>query len=272
MYRLVACDLDQTLLSDDRSVSLVNVKAITKLKELGIKFVIATGRGYQSVQDVLSELMMKEALDEYVISLNGAIITENHQNRLLALTTIEMDVIDKLFAYGISKHVDMHIYTQDNVFVLNLDQEDREYLNKRIDYQPINEEQLSAVKNHKIAKIIFHYNSEAERLAIVEDIKPITDGKIAVSFSSNRYIELNHLDVNKGKGLAKLADFLNIPLSQTIAIGDNFNDLSMIKSAGLGVCVSNALNDIKEIADYVCEADNNHDAISEVLTKFVFNK
>lgn len=90
-----------------------------------------------------------------------------------------------------------------------------------------------------------------------------------VSYSSNRYIEFNHKGVNKGAGLKKLADLLHIDIQDTIAIGDNYNDLSMIKDAGLGVGVQNAAPGIKPDCDYITTATCEEGAVCEVIEKFV---
>ena len=90
-----------------------------------------------------------------------------------------------------------------------------------------------------------------------------------VSYSSNRYIEFNHKGVNKGAGLKKLADLLHIDIQDTIAIGDNYNDLSMIKDAGLGVGVQNAAPGIKTDCDYITTATCEEGAVCEVIEKFV---
>ncbi|MPN04471.1 hypothetical protein SDC9_151709 [bioreactor metagenome] len=134
------------------------------------------------------------------------------------------------------------------------------------------DDDISFLQDVPIAKMIFHFTSTEMMQRIVTDIKPITDGCLAVSFSSNRYVELNQLAVDKGSGLKKLAEILQVDLAETIAIGDNFNDLSMIETAGLGVCVNNGRSSVKQAAQYVCTADNNHHAIREVLEQFVFNQ
>lgn len=71
MYKIIACDLDETLLSDDRSISKENIEAIQKAKELGVKFVPATGRGYNTVDGTLKELGLYDLENEYVISYNA---------------------------------------------------------------------------------------------------------------------------------------------------------------------------------------------------------
>ena len=271
MYKLIACDLDQTLLCDDRSISKNNIDAINKAIDNGIKFVIATGRGFTSVQNVLNDLGILNRDDEYVISLNGAIITENKDNKILSFTEVDFETVQKLFDYGISNALCTHIYTEKNIYVYNINDSEREYLRGRIDdYQVVENYDISFLKGTPIAKVILHFFDETMMKNIVSDIKPLTDDKLAVSFSSNRYVELNQHDVDKGTGLQKLAKLLSIDMADTIAIGDNFNDLEMIVSAGVGACVNNSRSAVKAAADYVCLADNNHDAIKEVIDKFIF--
>ena len=76
MYKIIACDLDETLLSDDRSISKENIEAIQKAKELGVKFVPATGRGYNTVDGTLKELGLYDLENEYVISYNGGALVK----------------------------------------------------------------------------------------------------------------------------------------------------------------------------------------------------
>ena len=108
----------------------------------------------------------------------------------------------------------------------------------------------------------------ATEYSIEDDLKDIT-GDLDVSYSSNRYIEFNHQGVNKGQGLKKLADILSVDIKETIAIGDNFNDLSMIKVAGLGVGVQNTVEDMKKECDVITKATNNENAVAEVINKYI---
>ena len=93
-----------------------------------------------------------------------------------------------------------------------------------------------------------------------------------VSFSSNRYIEVNRKGVSKGAALKRLAEMLNVDIHDTIAIGDNYNDLSMIQTAGLGIGVANTIEGMKKDCDYITQADCDHSAIAEVINRFIFGK
>lgn len=271
MYKMIVCDLDETLISDDRSISKENIEAIRKADEMGIKFVVATGRGYNTVGVTLEILGLKDKEGEYVISFNGGAIVENKGNRVLRLEGLSFEVAEELYRRGLQYDVCIHVYTKDTVYVYRYWDDEREYLKNRIDAVEIFDENLDFLKGQDIIKILF-VNTDYQYLRkIEEDFKDLTD-QIDISYSSNRYIEFNHKGVNKGAGLKSLAELLGIKIEETIAIGDNFNDLSMIRAAGLGIGVQNTRPDMKPLCDYITTATNNESAVAEVINKFIFNK
>ena len=93
-----------------------------------------------------------------------------------------------------------------------------------------------------------------------------------VSYSSNRYLEFNKKGVNKGTGLQHLASILDIDIKDTIAIGDNYNDLSMIQAAGLGVGVANTVEEMKPLCDVITEHTCEEDGVAEVIYKYALHK
>ena len=90
--------------------------------------------------------------------------------------------------------------------------------------------------------------------------------------SSDTYIEAVPLSGGKENGIRRIAEYYGIPLENTIAAGDHLNDVGMIKAAGLGCAVKNACEAAKNAADYICAADNNHDAVKEIIEKFTENE
>lgn len=268
MYKIIACDLDETLLSTDRTVSSKNIAAIQKARELGVKFVPATGRGYSSVGGTLKELGLFNKKNEYVISYNGGAITENKANRLLAFDGLPFDVAEKLYQRGLNYDVCIHVYTKDMVYVYNINQGEKDYVAGRMEITEVSEQNLDFLKGQAIVKVLFQNMDRAYLNQIEADLKDITQD-VDVSYSSNRYIEFNHKGVNKGAGLKKLADMLGVNMKETIAIGDNFNDLAMIQAAGLGIGVQNTVEDMKPMCDYIAKATNDENAIAEVIEKFV---
>lgn len=271
MYKLIACDLDETLLSTDRTVSQKNKEAILKAKELGVKFVPATGRGFMTVDGTLKELGLYNDNNQYVISFNGGALTENKDHRLLHFEGISFEKASEFFKRGLNYDVCIHIYTKDMVYIYNYTEEEASYVSGRMEIQEFFDDNIDFLKNQEIVKALYMNTDFKYLKQIEEDLRDITED-IDVSYSSNRYIEFNQKGVNKGAGLLKLAEMLGIKQEETIAIGDNYNDLSMIKAAGLGVGVHNVVEGMKKDCDFITDATHDESAIAEVIEKFILNK
>ena len=136
-------------------------------------------------------------------------------------------------------------------------------------YTPREEMTLDFIRGkEEVGKLILT-NTDYDYLERVHaELKPLLDD-ITVSFSSNRYIEFMHKGVNKGAGLLKLADILGVRPEETMAIGDNINDIDMLKAAGLSVGVRNLNPAIREYCDVVTEATNNEGAVAEAIEKYI---
>ena len=163
----------------------------------------------------------------------------------------------------------MHAYTRDTVYVYNFTPSERDYVSGRMEVQEIDEMSIDFLRGEDIVKVLFMNESENYRKKMQRDFADISAG-CEVSFSSNRYIEFNALGVNKGRGLTILAEKLGVNIEDTIAIGDNFNDLAMIKAAGLGIGVANSAEGIKPYCRYITRTTNNESAIAEVIDRFIF--
>jgi len=154
------------------------------------------------------------------------------------------------------------------VYAYNLIQEEIDYLAGRMEIKEIFDDNIDFLKGQEIVKCLYMNTDYGYLKQIAEDLLDIT-GDVDVSYSSNRYIEFNHKGVNKGNGLKVLADHLGIDLSETIAVGDNFNDLSMIQAAGLGVGAANTVPDMKPLCDVITKADCDHSAIAEIVNTYL---
>lgn len=269
MYKLIASDLDETLLGDDHRVSRENVKAIEAATRAGVKFVLATGRGYNSVRGTLEELGLADKEQEYVISYNGGAITENKGERLLHFQGITFDQAEKLYDRGLNYDVDIQVYTKEMVYIYSAWSQDAKNLAKRMPVTEISERNLDFLKGEDIVKVLYANTDYPYLRRIEKELEDIT-GEMSVSYSSNRFIEFNRKGVDKGAGLLSLAKLLGIEPEETIAIGDNLNDLSMIRAAGLGVGVQNTIEEMKSQCNYITEADHNHGAVAEVIRRFIF--
>ena len=271
MYRIVVSDLDETLLREsDKRVSEADRAAIRAVRERGVKFVPASGRGYKSIEKTLRELDLLDAPDEYVISFNGGAVTENRGERLLHFQGLTFALAEAFYRRGLSYDVCIHVYTKETVYVYNYVEGERTFLRGRMEVEEVFHRDLDFLKGQDIVKILYMNTDTGYLRRIAAELSDLT-GDTDVSYSSNRYLEFNRKGVNKGAGLRRLADLLGVDMRDTIAIGDNWNDAPMIEAAGLGVGVANTVEDLKPRCNYVTQADCNHSAVAEVLNRFILN-
>ncbi len=270
MYKIIACDLDETLIGKGRAVSEENVEAIRRAKELGVRFVPATGRGFLTVEGTLKELGLYDQEDQYVISYNGGVITENKGNRKLSFNGMTYDMMHMLFERGKKYDVVIRLYTTEMVYAYNMTENERAFGGARATVKEFTGD-MDFLKDKELVKVVYakpDYDYLHEVAADMSDIADLLD----ISYSSGRYLELNPKGVNKGYGLRKLADMLGVAIEDTIAIGDNYNDLPMIKAAGLGVGVANTVEAMKAECDVITDADYLHNAVAEVIRKYILSE
>lgn len=271
MYKIIACDLDETLIRSDKSISKEDIAAIDNARKLGVKFVPATGRGFFQINDLLKTLNLYNQQDEYVISFNGGVITENKDSNIIHFEGISFNKANELLKRGLKYNVCIHIYTLEKVYIFKFNDIEKAFLTNMDGKVIMEENNIDFLKGQKIVKALY-MNTDRDYLQKIEkDLEDILFD-MDVSYSSNRYIEFNHKGVNKGEALRMLSDILNVDIKDTIAIGDNLNDLPMIKEAGLGIGVSNTIEDMVDECDYITKASHNESAVAEVINRFILNK
>ncbi len=261
-YKLIAIDLDGTLLNEEKIITDKNREAIKKCLDNDIKVIISSGRSVEDIKTFVDDLGIQKT---YCSAYHGSTIFNCDD-----LTVVNETFMDKSLAINILKD----IVKYENVGVLVFGQ-------KTVFSNKVNEYVLEYLKYKK-----FKVNEIESLLDIDEDIsKILVQGKRSnlenikldfahlndtcrVLFSELDLLEFMSMDTNKGFSLEKIARMYNIDLKDTIAIGDNYNDMEMIEKAGIGVAVYNAVEELKQKADYVTKVNNNQDAISEVINKF----
>lgn len=267
MYRIIASDLDETLIRKDRTVSPEDIAAIHEFEKAGGLFVCCTGRPFWTAENTLRELGQYDMPGRYVISFNGGAITENRGNKLLHFEGITFEQASELYRRGQKYDVCMHVYTKDVVYVRSINQGEIDYLNNRQAYTLTEEKDLEFLRGTEIVKCLYENTDYAYLKSIAAELEDVT-ADMDVSYSSNRYLEFNKKGVNKGAGLHRLADMLGVDIRDTIAVGDNFNDLPMIREAGLGIGVANTVPDMKPLCDVITEATCEENAIAEVIRRY----
>ena len=274
MYKIVACDLDETLLdTNQHKVPERNRTAIRRAKELGVWFVPCSGRGSASMQGTLEELGLAGQPGQYTIGFNGGSIIEN-TGKTIYFQGISFETARLLFEKSLQYDVCFHIYTDRDVYIRNINPDEEAFLLGRQDYSLFEGKDIDFLEGRLISKVLYQ-NTDLDLLhRIHAEMEPVIAGEsgtdqLSVSYSSNRYIEFNKAGVDKGSGLLRLADLLGVSYDEVIAIGDNNNDISMIRAAGLGCGVANATEETRAFCDFIAESDCDRGGVGEIIEKFI---
>ena len=269
-YNLVVSDLDRTFISRNNKVPDFNIEVVNQIRKKGVKFCVATGRSFDAIIHILKSINTNNSDDEYSIILNGSVIVTNKSKNIIYFNGLNYSLSLKIFEFGKNYDIMIMFYTIDYCYC----------------YKPINEilkikniinekyiiiEDIESLKNEKIAKIVFCKFDKNYLEKIGNEILKLFNEEIEISFSSEKYLEINIKGANKGSSLKFLSNYLKINISEIIAIGDNDNDLPMIEYAGLGICVANANDNVKKKCDYICQNNNENGGVKEALEKFILN-
>lgn len=269
--RILFVDLDATLLSDDKTVSPKNRRAIKKALDAGNYVVAATGRSVQSGRLVVKDLGLTIP-GCYMIAYNGAVIYDCSADRVLSAKTIPVQYVYQLFEKAHRAGIYIQTYNQTDILT-EMHTKELDYYTKRtkMTYK-LQRDVAMALESEPHKVMLISLTSRK----LLEDFQAAnlwwTEGKMSTFLSCNQYLEYCPHGVSKGSAIEFLCRFLNIPMEHTIAVGDEKNDVSMIRAAQIGVAMKNGVQEAKDAADYVTVNDNNHGGVAEVIGKFIFNK
>ncbi|MGV0167053.1 Cof-type HAD-IIB family hydrolase [Furfurilactobacillus sp. WILCCON 0119] len=274
MIKLIASDLDETLLNTDGTLGQKNIAAIKRASAAGVYFVPNSGRGYASFEDNLRDLGLAQQAGQYKISYNGAAILENKDDHVLATNGLPFALAKGVFDTGRTfDDVSCHVYLLDELFIYHQTPTDAAYMaSRQVPFEKMETPDLDFIKERPIMKVIFETPDVARQHELADKVMASYGDEVDVTFSSGRYIEFNRKGINKGRALLQLADLLGIDHAETMAVGDNFNDLPMIEAAGVGVAVANAVPEVAAKADVQTVATNDDGALAELIDQYVFGK
>ena len=269
--KMIFLDLDGTLLDDHKNLPKENREAIDAALAQGHKVLICTGRPLSSAIKLLPVF----GLDKpgcYAITFNGGLIYDAGAKKAIYKITLPLDqvkyVFDKAYEYG-----DIHIQTYtDEGFITEYDTPESQFYEKstQCERKVVKSifEELNGQEPCKILAIAYGYNREHIE-GFRESLLEYCEGKMDVCFSNYEYLEFMPAGINKGNSIRWMCEYLNIPLENTIAVGDAENDITMIKTAGIGAVMQNANDDIKQYGNYITEKNNNEGGVAEVIKKFM---
>lgn len=265
MYKLIALDMDGTLLNDEKKITADTKKAIEEARKSGKYVVLCSGRPIEGIERYLDELNMNTE-DDYVISFNGAMVQHADTKKAIGRKTLKGKDLKYLYEESKKLGVNIHGFSKNGCITPKMSEYSR--LEGKINGIPVHEIDYTTIDdNEDISKVMMIDEPEVLQKA-VDNLPEELYNKYTVVRSAPYFLEFLNKEANKGVGVGMLADHLNIKREEVICVGDAGNDLHMIEYAGLGVAMENATEDVKEKASYVTKS-NNDDGIAHVIKKFM---
>lgn len=270
--KLIALDLDGTLLDFDKQLSEENRTALVKAAESGVEIVPATGRFYKGMPQIIRDLPFVR----YVISINGAQVFDAKEQKTVCGSEIPlnralsvMERLDKLpVIYDCFQDgwgwMTKSLYDQAEAYAAN--SHSLEMIQKL--RTPVNDlKELLKKRSSDVQKIQMFFRDMELRAEMLKTLPEEFPDLVVTSAIVNN-IELNSRGATKGNALRNLANHLEIPIEQTMSFGDDLNDISMLKTAGIGVAMGNADEEVKLAADYITD-DCDKNGVAKAINHFL---
>lgn len=269
--RLVAMDLDNTLLDRNKQISEHTKEVLQAAADQGVEIVPATGRIFKAIPDFLREM---EGV-HYALCCNGATVYDRIRDEIIYTNHLEAETVFRLLDVLEKYHCTQDIYRNGQGYM------EPRFLRHLDEYKiegPIfdlilrTRKEVADLRNYiqenpqGIEKVCSFFDDMEVRETVKEELRALEIANVASSLPNN--IEINQFGCDKGDGLTHLAEYLGLTMDQVRACGDAENDTKMIEAAGLGVVMENGTRELKEIADFITKT-NNEDGVAYAIEKYV---
>ncbi len=271
MYKAVFIDIDGTLRSASGEISKRNIEAIKDLMKKGILIVLCSGRPRHYVLDISK----KSFASKYIISSNGAEIYNTENGKIISIDEIPKEAIFKICSLCVKQNIRFTINAGDIRYLNKYWHDDSKEI--IINFNRINE----YLKDKQVTQIVVSEDKLDKMFYIKETLRDILneyDLKIGnesrnvsyndINSTENSFMDITRNNVSKGNAIIKFCKIMNIDIKDTIAIGDDNNDISMFKVAGYGVAMENATDKLKEISNEITRS-NNENGVALFLEKII---
>lgn len=270
MYKLVAIDIDGTLL-DDQDILTRKVKAsLVKAVEKGVLVVLCSGRSPLTLGVVMKEF----SFDMPFACFHGGLVIKGKSGDVLFEKPLVKDDVVKIYAEGKKRDTMINIWTIDGTLAVNKMTERTKKYQRKTHYKQdpiIIEDHPEFFDENKIAKMMWYDDVDKIEEYLPQAREFLTGAETSAETSLPYFLEFTNKEANKANAIKHVCDNFGIEHSETIAIGDGLNDLSMVEYASLGVAMGNAHETLKRAADYIAPS-NNEDGVAYVLNKFVLGE
>jgi hypothetical protein len=271
-YKLLSLDLDKTLLNNKHEISKRNYTALKKCKEKGLYIVLASGREVETIDRFSDELEIYDP----IIACVGAIVCgekKNGKRELLYHQPLPTGIVDEVMKFTQSMGWCLTVHYPDKILALEQDKYSDIYHNQTGATFTFVDDFYKIIAGTQPTKLIIIVDVEI-REDVYQHFVQKWGSRANITKTNPEYVEVNAKGVDKGVALTKLCGILNIPLSQTMAFGDNYSDLPMLAVSGGKFLMDNASDEIKSdlknrFSDLIIAPSNEDDGVAEIIENII---
>lgn len=261
---MLVLDMDDTLLTDDHTISNENKEMLALAKEKGVHIILASGRPTPAMVNYARELGLDNS---YMICYNGAVITDLKEDKVIFEQMLTKVQIHELYDYSVKSKTDIITYLDGKV----VSETDSKYIDIELNITGLEHNKVTSFKETvQTAAVKCILLEEPSYLVEVEKDLKRAMPHLSVSMSKPFFLEVAQRGIDKAASIKIIAQKLGILQSEIIAVGNAGNDLTMIEYAGLGVWVANVTPELKDKADVIVASNNDH-GVAEVIKRFILN-
>lgn len=261
-YRVIALDLDGTLTNNQKEVTAATKEALDNAMEQGARLVLASGRPVYGIVPVAKSLAL-DSKGGYILAYNGGQIIDCKTNEVLYSQYLPSDVIPLLYEYAKSKGYALLGYKGNEIIT---ESPDDIYVKEESRINKMNVRKVDVLTDELDAKPtkLLMTGDPKDMLKAEEELREAVKDRIDVYRSAPFFMELVPKGIDKAKSLTRLLALLNLTPKDMMAFGDGYNDLSMLRLAGMGVAMANAAPEVRAEADFVT-LSNEEDGVAHAL-------
>lgn len=260
MIKMLVLDIDGTILSERKGISDNLKKHIRILRHNGIKVVIATGRMHVSARHIAKEL----GTDEPIISYQGGLVIDS-DNRKLWSKLLDETLAKEVISYLRNEKIHINVYVNDELIVENISREVLDYVDgKYISYTKV--DSLDNICFEGLNKVLAIDYDKEKIINLVDILREKYQEKLYIVRSTPHFCEVSHPEATKGNGIRFLAEQWKIEQHEIMAIGDQDNDIEMLKAAGKRVAMGNATENLKEVANFITKTVDEDGVVHAIKT------
>ena len=259
---LVLCDMDGTLLLPDHTLSPRTFEAVKSLQDAGIHFTLASGRPPKAMREIIKQLDIQLPFAGF----NGGLLV-NAQGEYLQSHHVHPEAVRKTLDLLAGHKVEVWLFVEDDWLLRDPHGEMVEHEQQGLGYAPQVVESFEPYL-HQVHKIVATCNDAPLLMSLEQRLQPLLKGLAVASRSQARYLDITALEANKGNALVTLAEYLDVPLARTVAIGDGGNDPAMFRRAGFSVAMGQAPEEVRAQAQVVT-GSNIEDGVAQAIDRFI---